>query len=115
MLAIIVRSISRSAPDSGCSCCPAKLFEGAPVFALPPEATIIRSDTSLPLASISWITSSPLVAWFSSDRGRPRTMSIASHVFAPVCTSFVITPELVSRLMSPPLLPAPMRLSDEVT
>ena len=111
----MVRSTSRIAADSGCSSWPAKLFEGAPVLALPPEATIIRSETRRPFASNSWITSSPLVAWFSSDRGRPRTMSMAVQLSGPVCVIIVMTPELVSRLLSLPLPPAPMRLSDEVT
>ena len=54
-----------------------------------------------------------LVAWFSSERGRPRTRSTLVQV-EPLRVSRETTPELVSGFRMPPVVPAPMRGSLEV-
>jgi hypothetical protein len=81
------------------------LVEGAPALVWPPCATKSVRPSSF--------SARPFVAWFSSQRGRPRTMSTFSQ--SPVSGSQVrreMTPELVS---SPVSLATAMRGSLELT
>ena len=55
------------------------------------------------------------VAWFSSERGSPRTTSWLCQPFAPRRVRREITPELVSRFVWVPCVPPPVRGSLDET
>ena len=101
-----LRSIERIAADRAYSGRRVKLCEGAPWLVWPPTATY-----SVLVAGSSAI---PLEEWFSSDRGRPRTRSSFVHD-EPLRVSRERIPELVSRLVSVPAPPPPIRGSEEPT
>src|SRR6056297_697501 len=103
---IASRSTDSRAADSAYSGVPEKLLLGAPWLVCPPDITysvLVVGSRSI-----------PLVEWFSSDRGRPRTSWTWSQLL-PFHVSLEITPEFVSRFTSSPPPPPPMRGSDELT
>src|SRR5690606_10622049 len=103
---ILPRSIFSIAADMAYSVRHAGLLDGAPALVWPPCATYMML-----VASSMTI---PLVAWFSSDRGKPFTTSTLVHD-VPFQVSLEMMPELVSRLRSPAVPPPPMRGSLEAT
>ncbi len=62
------RSIDRMAPDRAYSGMKANSFDGAPLLVLPPWARNSRDAARS--------STRPLPAWFSSERGSPRTRSV---------------------------------------
>ena len=85
------RSIERIAPEYAYSGMFEKKFDGVPMFVWPPSARY-----STPFCSSS---ASPFGAWFSSERGSPRTSMTWSQPEL-VCVSLEMTPEFVSRLLA---------------
>src|SRR4029453_6321264 len=97
--------MARIAPDRAYSGRSAKLFEGAPSFVLPPALMY-----KVFVTGSSW---RPFTEWFSSERERPRTRSSFCQE-VPLQVRREIVPEFVSRPVSCPDEPAPMRGSLEL-
>jgi hypothetical protein len=106
VLPMAVRLIDRIAAESAYSGRNTKLLEVAPSFVLPPCATNS--------VFVDVFRAIPLAAWFSSERGRPRTRSSFCHD-EPFHVRREMMPEFVSRFVSVLFTPPPMRGSLDPT